>query len=177
MSLQHHEQCVKALQRIALLADTGSDAHKEEFTSYYADYDKPTGWRVAERMREIANDAIGNAPLAYSSTPYDRAVQEKLDLDLKIQRLRNFVTRNNMFEELPADERGRLSNQLACMCSYSSILTDRINSFDCGQEVPNVEDLTIYKRAMESMAAQFIHPKMTALELAEMQLKGVSHAG
>jgi hypothetical protein len=35
-----------------------------------------------------------------------------------------------------------------------------------------LDDLSIYKRAMESMAAQFIHPKMTAHELAEMQLKG-----
>jgi hypothetical protein len=103
MIQQHHEQCVKALQRIALLADTGSDAHKEEFASYYAAYDKPSGWRVVERMRDIANDVVGN---------------------------------------------------------------ERIT-----------EDLSIYKRAMESMAAQFIHPKMTARELADMQLKGVSHAG
>lgn len=33
------------------------------------------------------------------------------------------------------------------------------------------EELQIYKRAMESMAKQFIHPRMTALELAELQLK------
>lgn len=32
------------------------------------------------------------------------------------------------------------------------------------------EDLTIYKRACESMAAQMIHPKMTGLEMAKMQL-------
>lgn len=34
-----------------------------------------------------------------------------------------------------------------------------------------IEELTIYKQAMESMAAQFIHPKMTAREMAELQLK------
>jgi len=34
------------------------------------------------------------------------------------------------------------------------------------------EELQIYKLAMESMAKQFIHPRMTALELAELQLKG-----
>lgn len=34
-----------------------------------------------------------------------------------------------------------------------------------------VRELLIYKRAMESMAAQFIHPKMTAREMAEAQLK------
>ena len=35
-----------------------------------------------------------------------------------------------------------------------------------------IEELQVYKRAMESMAKQFIHPRMTALELAELQLKG-----
>jgi hypothetical protein len=35
---------------------------------------------------------------------------------------------------------------------------------------PDGEDLTIYKRACESMAKQFIHPKMTGLEVAKMQL-------
>ena len=32
------------------------------------------------------------------------------------------------------------------------------------------EDLTIYKRAFDSMAAQMICPKMTGLEMAKMQL-------
>jgi hypothetical protein len=34
-----------------------------------------------------------------------------------------------------------------------------------------VRELLIYKRAMESMAKQFICPKMTAREMAEMQLR------
>jgi hypothetical protein len=38
--------------------------------------------------------------------------------------------------------------------------------------LPLLEDLTIYKRAFDSMAAQMIHPKMTGLEMAEMQLRG-----
>lgn len=33
-----------------------------------------------------------------------------------------------------------------------------------------IKELMIYKRAMESMAKQMIHPKMTALEMAKMQL-------
>jgi hypothetical protein len=80
-----------------MLADTGSAAHKHQFSEYLKNFDKPTGWRVAEKMREIANDAVGSLP---------------------------------------------------------------------------VVDDGIYKRAMESMAAQFIHPKMTARELADLQLKG-----
>jgi len=37
--------------------------------------------------------------------------------------------------------------------------------------VGDVEDLNIYKRAMESMAAQFVHPKTTAFEMAKQQLR------
>ena len=36
--------------------------------------------------------------------------------------------------------------------------------------LPLEEDLTIYKRAMESMAEQMIHPKMTGLDMAKAQL-------
>jgi hypothetical protein len=32
------------------------------------------------------------------------------------------------------------------------------------------EDLTIYKQAMDSMAAQMVHPKTTGLEMAKLQL-------
>ena len=35
-----------------------------------------------------------------------------------------------------------------------------------------VRELLVYKRAMENMAKQFVCPKMTALELAELQLRG-----
>ena len=33
-----------------------------------------------------------------------------------------------------------------------------------------IERLRLYERAMQSMAAQFVHPKMTAEEMAHMQL-------
>lgn len=85
------------LQQVALLADTGSDLHREAFGHDSATGWTANGWRVAEKMREVANDVVGNLP---------------------------------------------------------------------------VVDDSIYKRAMESMAAQFVHPKMTARELAELQLKG-----
>jgi hypothetical protein len=90
------KQCVSALQQIALLADTGSEAHRDRFGQNCKFDGVSNGWRVAEAMREVANDAIGALEIG--------------------------------------------------------------------------EDLTIYKQAMESMAAQFIHPKMTALELAKQQL-------
>jgi hypothetical protein len=41
----------------------------------------------------------------------------------------------------------------------------------CAELKAENDSLSIYKRAMESMAAQFVHPKITALQLAELQLK------
>ena len=48
-------QYMLALQQICLLADTGSDLHKQTFR----DDDITPGWRVAEKMREIAYDVLG----------------------------------------------------------------------------------------------------------------------
>lgn len=47
-----------ALQKIALLGDTGSESHWNEFNTGPG---QPivNGWRVAERMREIALNAVG----------------------------------------------------------------------------------------------------------------------
>jgi len=57
---KHHEQCVRALQLIAKLADTGSEEHKARFESRRLGDGTANGWRVAEAMREIAIDAVGN---------------------------------------------------------------------------------------------------------------------
>jgi len=51
--------------------------------------------------------------------------------------------------------------------------TDTVNTDTVIRDMlRQIEELQIYKLAMESMAKQFIHPRMTALELAELQLKG-----
>ena len=55
----HHKRCAKALQLIAALADTGSPEHKERFCPNGEGDGIPNGWRVAEAMREIANDVMG----------------------------------------------------------------------------------------------------------------------
>ena len=54
-----------ALQRIALLGDTMSEVHYKAFDTGPG---KPlvNGWRVAEAMREVANDVIGNDPICDS---------------------------------------------------------------------------------------------------------------
>ena len=46
-----------------------------------------------------------------------------------------------------------------------------MSDFAAKQIASEVRELLIYKRAMESMAKQFIHPKMTALEMAQMQIE------
>lgn len=131
----HYQQCVKALQKIALLADPGSDEHKREFSRYYAMDDKPSGWRVAESMREIANDLVGNVPLEVKHA-------EELEVEAA-----NFVSGiDSGFNEMV--RLMRENRTLAAM----------------------LEQLRIYKDAMDSMAAQMIHPKMTGLEMAKIQL-------
>jgi len=44
----------EALQKIAMLADTGSGEYRKEFGTKVV-----SGWRVAERMREIALEVVG----------------------------------------------------------------------------------------------------------------------
>lgn len=54
------EAAKRALVKIAALADTGSDQHKQFAEPYHRMGDKPSGWRVAEEMRSVAVDAIGD---------------------------------------------------------------------------------------------------------------------
>lgn len=55
----HHKRCVEALQRIALLSDTGSDEHQAKFCPNGIGDGIPAGWRVVEAMREAAVDDVG----------------------------------------------------------------------------------------------------------------------
>jgi len=61
---EHYKQCVMALQQIAQLADTGSELHRKEFGCDSATGWTANGWRVAEKMREIANDVIGSLSIS-----------------------------------------------------------------------------------------------------------------
>jgi hypothetical protein len=56
-----------ALQQVAMMGDTGSDLHKSQFDPDGVG-ETPSGWRVADAMRAIANDAIGNEPLIKTET-------------------------------------------------------------------------------------------------------------
>jgi len=48
--------------------------------------------------------------------------------------------------------------------------TMRENGVQAKTILGGVNELLIYKRAMDSMASQMIHPKMTGMEMAKLQL-------
>lgn len=58
-----------------------------------------------------------------------RVVDEKTELDEKLDRLKVFIETNPVFRTLSDDERGRLNRQFDVMAEYSSILSQRIAAF------------------------------------------------
>ena len=46
-----------------------------------------------------------------------------------------------------------------------------MSPYDAKGIAAEIRELFIYKRAFESMASQMIHPKMSGLEMAKMQLR------
>ena len=64
----HHRQCVDALKRIIALADASSDEYWRQFAPVV-----PTGWRVAQAMRDVAIEAIKDDTQPEDLTIYKRA--------------------------------------------------------------------------------------------------------
>ncbi|MCK9157164.1 MAG: hypothetical protein M0P12_13960 [Paludibacteraceae bacterium] len=58
-----------------------------------------------------------------------RVIEEKKELDAKIEKLSTFVDSKAFPETVEASERSRLLHQLTVMREYSSILSDRIANF------------------------------------------------
>ena len=58
-----------------------------------------------------------------------RVLDEKLDVDTRITKLDEFISRHPTFAGLDASERSRLKRQLDVMHELSSILADRIANF------------------------------------------------
>ena len=62
--------------------------------------------------------------------PYQQqVVDEKRELDIKLDALHNFLGINK-FKELPYLEQGRLARQHNVMVAYSGILAERIEAFN-----------------------------------------------
>ena len=57
-----------------------------------------------------------------------RVVDEKLELDGKITRLKPFLD-GDTFQTLPKEEQYRLMRQLSLMAQYSEVLGERITAF------------------------------------------------
>ena len=58
-----------------------------------------------------------------------RVMDEKTQLDEKLDKLKAFIEASPVFKSLHADERGRLGRQFDAMAEYSSILSQRIAAF------------------------------------------------
>jgi hypothetical protein len=58
-----------------------------------------------------------------------RVVDERRELDEKIDKLKAFIMENPIFKTLPTDEQARLNRQCDVMIEYSRILRDRIEAF------------------------------------------------
>ena len=58
-----------------------------------------------------------------------RVVDEKTELDIKLDALNNFIDTNKMFSSLSREEQDRLYRQAYAMRGYSDILAERIGAF------------------------------------------------
>lgn len=58
-----------------------------------------------------------------------RVVDEKKELDEKLDRLKAFIETSPIFNSLSLDERERMRRQFDVMAEYSSILSQRIDAF------------------------------------------------
>jgi len=58
-----------------------------------------------------------------------RVVDEKNELQSKINALSGFIDRNDLFKSLPWDEKVRMLMQLRAMKEYADILKQRIEAF------------------------------------------------
>jgi len=59
----------------------------------------------------------------------ERVVEEKKELDEKLDRLTKFIFTGDVYGTLPEDEQGRLNRQHAFMTGYSTVLGERIAAF------------------------------------------------
>lgn len=58
-----------------------------------------------------------------------RVIDEKTELDAKLERLTTFITGSSIYAALPEVEKDCLSRQHTAMTQYSGILAERIAGF------------------------------------------------
>ena len=82
--------------------------------------------------RAIFEATYDSAPVAQVSTlpPHQqRVLDEKIELDQRLNALDAFIERSPIFATVPEDEQGRLKHQLDVMQELSAILAERIDNF------------------------------------------------
>lgn len=179
---EHYKKCVSALQQIAQLADTGSCVHKERFCPNGDGDGIANGWRVAEAMREMANDAVGSVELPRSMFSVGDRVRVLQGFDAGTCGTVSHVGGDDGayygvkldacgkdvgYSEYELEQADRDEPAWVTRFAKGNAAT---SPFTAKEIADQVRELLVYKRAMESMAKQFISPKISAREMAEMQL-------
>lgn len=88
------------------------------------------GLSLAEAWENLGSPCRPVAPLPKVLAPHQkRVVEEKAELDKKIQALSDFIYKNEAFHKVDVEEQRRLVEQLTVMSNYSGILGERIAAF------------------------------------------------
>jgi hypothetical protein len=118
----------RALQLIAQLADTKSRAHKERFCPNGEGDGIANGWRVAEAMREIANDVIGHERIEqpeHTREDWAELTSNVIRLTRDVQRLSGTVkTLESRIQRAVTLLRGATRHELACGYAVSEDQVD-----------------------------------------------------
>lgn len=94
--------------------------------------EKSTGMRKLLEAKDcFVRQALDMPEPAASALPphQQRVLDEKIDLDQRLNALDAFIDRNPIFASVPSDEQARLKRQLDVMHELSSILGERIAQF------------------------------------------------
>ena len=78
---------------------------------------------------EATYSPVAEVPVSNIPPHQQRVIDEKCQLDTRLQALRKFIGGNVLFEDLHENEQQRLRHQVDAMAQYSSILAERIENF------------------------------------------------
>jgi hypothetical protein len=93
------------------------------------DGDKAKAEAIYQECEAVAKKLSGAKVTKEYAPHQQRVVDEKAELDKKIEALSKFINSSPVFKSLPHDEQGRMEYQLLIMAEYSSILGERIAAF------------------------------------------------
>jgi hypothetical protein len=95
----------------------------------------PTSWPVgtnlltATQARDMLEHVLRDVSASSIPTHQQRVIDEKCQLDTRLQALEKFISGSVVWPGLPTAEQQRMRRQRDAMVQYSSILAERIESF------------------------------------------------